>query len=116
MGAFGILFATAISRVLTNAWYDPYAVFKYGFQEKSGVYFKRYFIYALILMGTGGICFGICSFIHINIWMNVVIKFLICCIIPNMIFTICFYQLLEFQYLLGFAKRLKSKAVQKIKR
>lgn len=30
-GMFGIYLASAISRLLTNTWYEPYAVFKYGF-------------------------------------------------------------------------------------
>ncbi len=30
--------ATAISRALTNTWYDPYAVFKYGLEEEEGVH------------------------------------------------------------------------------
>ena len=34
-GLFGILLATAISRGLTNVWYDPYVVYKYGFESKS---------------------------------------------------------------------------------
>ena len=40
-GLFGILLATAISRACTNAWYDPYAVFKYGLKEKVSVYYKK---------------------------------------------------------------------------
>ena len=32
-GMFGIFLATIIARVLTNTWYEPYAVFKYGLEK-----------------------------------------------------------------------------------
>lgn len=108
-GLFGILLATAISRTFTNTWYDPYAVFKYGFGEKSRAYFKRYFLFALVLVGTGGICYFICSFINFNIWINVILKFLVCCIVPNGVFLICFSRLPEFKYLVDLVSRFVTK-------
>lgn len=42
-GLFGILLATFIARALTNMWYDPYVVFKYGFKETPIKYIKSIF-------------------------------------------------------------------------
>lgn len=97
-GLFGILFATAISRALTNTWYDPYAVFKYGLEEKVSIYFKKYGQYALILLLAGAICYGICALIHISALVDVILKFVICCVVPNLVFFLCFHKKEEFQY------------------
>ena len=114
-GLFGILFATAISRALTNNWYDPYAVFRYGLQEKVSAYFKKYGIYAVILMFTGGICYYLCSLLSFtSLLVNVTLKFMICCIIPNVFFTLCFYQKEEFQYFKELALSLLVKIKNKV--
>ena len=97
-GLFGILFATAISRALTNTWYDPYAVFKYGLEEKVSIYFKKYGQYALILLLAGAICYGICALIHISALVDVILKFVICCVVSNLVFFLCFHKKEEFQY------------------
>lgn len=97
-GLFGILFATAISRAFTNMWYDPYAVFKYGFHESVVPYFLKYLKYAVILVATGAICYGLCSLIDFSLWANVILKFIICCVVPNLIFLLCFCRTSEFGY------------------
>ena len=113
-GLFGILLATAISRACTNAWYDPYAVFKYGLKEKVSVYYKKYGLYALVLVVAGVACYGICSVFHFPLLTNVVLKFLVCCIVPNLLFALCFHRLEEFLYfknfMCKFAKRLLHRA------
>ena len=113
LGLFGILFATAISRALTNTWYDPYAVFRYGFQESSVPYFTRYIKYGCILFITGGICYEICSFLEYSLLLNVVLKFIICCIVPNVIFLICFRKTEEFGYFRQLFRRLMGKILHK---
>lgn len=111
-GLFGILFATAISRAFTNTWYDPYVVFKYGLGEKGSVYFKRYGIFAVLLILTGGACYYLCSFVQFSPLVNVVVKVLICCIVPNAVFLLCFHRMEEFQYykrlLLSFAGKIRK--------
>lgn len=108
-GLFGILFATAISRALTNTWYDPYAVFKYGLEVKVSIYYRKYCLYTLILVFTAGVCYFICSFVRFSLLMNVILKFLICCIVPNAVFFLCFYHKNEFQYFKGLLHTLFKK-------
>lgn len=112
-GLFGILFATAISRAFTNTWYDPYAVFKYGFQTSVVPYFIRYFKYTIILIVTGLLCYEMSSLCHFSIFVNVVLKFLICCIIPNLVFLLCFSRTSEFGYFRQLFKRLINKILHR---
>lgn len=95
-GLFGILFATFIARALTNLWYDPYVVFKYGFKESPLKYVKKYFYYLLVLLITGAICGIVCSIIDVNPVVNVILKGCICSAIPNMIFYLLFSKTNEF--------------------
>ena len=113
-GLFGIYLATAISRAFTNTWYDPYAVFKHGFKEKSFPYFKKYFMYALILAVTGGICYFLCSFINFSVIVNVILKFIVCCVVPNLIFYLCFFKTEEFDYFKDFFKKFLGGFLGKI--
>lgn len=110
-GLFGILIATAISRALTNTWYDPYKVFKYGFFESPWIYFKRYLLYALLLAFTGSICYFICTLITLSTAVNVILKTIICTVVPNAVFLICFYKTEDFSHL----KKLAVNAITKIK-
>ena len=41
IGMFGILIATAISRLLTTFWYNPYMLFKKFFKKKPSEFFKN---------------------------------------------------------------------------
>ena len=42
MGILGIYLATAIARITTNAWYEPYAVFRYGLKVSPLYYLRKY--------------------------------------------------------------------------
>lgn len=110
-GLFGIYLATAIARLFTNTWYDPYAVFKYGLHKSPMYYFIRYIKYLLILCFTGAGCWVLCSLFHFHIAVNVLIKILICSFIPNGVFWFLFHKKDEFNYI----KKLIKSIVGKIK-
>lgn len=115
-GLFGILLATAIARLLTNTWYSPYAVFKYGFKMSPKPYFIRYLFYALLLVATGGVCYLVCSFIRFTPVISLILKFLICCIIPNGVFMLFFGKSKEFELLKAFVLSAFDKVKKLIKR
>lgn len=111
LGLFGIFLATAIARAVTNCWYDPYVVFKYGFHKNVIHYLRSYLKYLGIVIITASCCFYICSYIHFSLVLNVVIKMLVCIVIPNLIFVLFFYRTDVFQYVLVKIKRLLSDLV-----
>lgn len=49
MGLLGVLLGTTITRALTNVWYDPYIVFKYGL-NKTPVYFYLTWLKYLVVV------------------------------------------------------------------
>lgn len=115
-GLFGILLATAISRLFTNTWYSPYAVFKYGFGMSVKPYFLRYAIYAVILTVTGGACWFACSFVNFTPIVNMIIKIVICSVIPNAVFFLLFFRSKEFGILKAFVLRVSGKVKKLVKR
>ena len=114
MGILGIYLATAIARIATNAWYEPYAVFRYGLKVSPFRYLRKYFEYIGILVVTGGICYYLCSLCQFQVVINVIIKFIICSIVPNCIFFACYHKSEEGQYLIGTAKRFTMKLINKV--
>ena len=112
-GLFGILFATAISRLFTNTWYDPYAVFKYGFGEKVSKYYLRYICYGLLIGVLGAACYFICSLIEFYLIVDIILKIIVCTVIPNGVFILLFHRTEEFKYYLGFVKRIKTRVFKR---
>lgn len=108
-GVLGIYVATFLARLCTNLWYEPYAVYKYGLHQKPLIYFMRYLKYAAILVVGGIVCWLLCELCAFSIIVNVVVKCIICTVIPNGIFYLCFRRTDEFKYLLESTKQILGK-------
>lgn len=113
-GLFGILLATTVSRVLTNMWYDPYAVYKYGLECKSKEYFKRYLEFFIILLVNLLVTRFICSFIIVNGIWSLLLKMMICILISNIFFMITLYKKEEMVYLKDLIYNIISSILNKI--
>ena len=81
IGVFGVLLATALSRVLIAIWYDPYIIHKYEFKNNFKKFYLRYFYYLVILAAT----FFVCYKVTILIKITGIVGFLICGIIVTFI-------------------------------
>ena len=108
-GIFGIFFATLIARACTNLWYEPYAVYRYGFQKSPWLYAKRYARFWGIFLLAGGICWRLCALCHFSASANVLLKVVICTLVPNGIFLLFFRKTEELSYLKGSARRIADK-------
>lgn len=113
LGVFGIFLATAVARLLTNTWYEPYALFKHGLEVKPVVYLKKYLTLLLILVGVGGVCYGVCYFIHLNIWVETILKTLICSVAFNGAIVLYYHKTEEFKYLWGVIPRIINRIFHK---
>ena len=117
-GLFGIYFATFLSRLFTNLWYDPFTVFKYGLNEKIGLYFKKYLFYLLILLF---------EYLLINVGVLIIgydktsfqsffLKLFFCIFIPNLVNCCAFYKTKEYQYLSYKIKEIIVKFFLKVRK
>lgn len=99
-GTFGIYLATFISRLLTNLWYEPYAVYRYGLKKNPIIYLKIYLRYTIIIIFTGFVSYFLCNLCSSeSIIINIIFKITICSVIPNLFFIIIFKKTEEFIYL-----------------
>lgn len=105
MELFGIYLATVISRVFTNAWYEPYALFKYSLKCNPLDYFVKYFKYIFIIFITAIINYIVYIQIDISNLVNLVLHIISCTIITNSIFYIIFKNKDEYKF-------FKNKAMQ----
>lgn len=103
IGVAGVLIATSVSRIVTNIWYEPYAVYKYGLHTSVKKYYYSYIKYAIMfvfmLIGTKMIS-GL--YVHMNIDNLLLIsiyKLLCVIIIPNMFIILVLFKKEEFKYL-----------------
>lgn len=114
-GMFGIFLATIIARVLTNTWYEPYAVFKYGLEKNFKEYIKIFLEYVVVLIFTGAVCYVLCGFCKYNNIINLILKVIICSIIPNIVFYMCYGKTQEGKYLIGAIKKIITGVIKKVK-
>lgn len=114
-GMFGIFLATIIARVLTNTWYEPYAVFKYGLEKKFKEYIKIFLEYVVVLIFTGVVCYVLCGFCKYNNIINLILKVIICSIIPNIVFYMCYGKTQEGKYLIEAIKKIITGVIKKVK-
>jgi O-antigen/teichoic acid export membrane protein len=104
-GISGVFLGTLISTMLTNFWVEPYILYKYGFKRSPKEYFIKYIVYVLLFIISGAATMLICDFITSKTWFALFLRLIVCILVPNSIFLLCFYKTQEFKFLYD---RLKS--------
>ena len=107
-GLAGVLWGTAITRLTTNAWFDPYIVCKKGLGISPIRYFTDYLIKLLVLFITGMICSWGINFISINGMIGWGRKACITFALANLSFASGYYRTEEFRYLFNILKNIKQ--------
>ncbi|MBC7525781.1 MAG: oligosaccharide flippase family protein [Flavobacterium sp.] len=82
-GIFGVLLATAIARLVTNFWYDPYIVLKLGLQVNPKFYLFKFIKYSVLLLVSTAIIFFISQYLNFSLILNFIIKIILCLVITN---------------------------------
>ncbi len=91
-GIFGILAATAISRMLTNMWYDPLMLFKHGFKKPVIKFYRDYICYGILFVIVTAITYYIGSFFVVTNILTLAMKTAVVCLVPNIIFFLMFFK------------------------
>lgn len=88
-GINGIVLATIISIVFVDFLYGNRIVFKHYFKNgKAGEYYRRHGIYAVVSLVACLSTYFICTVLRLNI----VLRALICCIVPNVIYILLYHR------------------------
>ncbi|WP_456279539.1 lipopolysaccharide biosynthesis protein [Bacillus sp. AK128] len=114
-GLAGIFMGTTISTLSTIFWTQPVIVYKNLFVQRVYSYFSKYAYFGALTLMTCILTTFICNQIVVEQgFLSLIIKGIVCLIIPNIIYLILFHKTEEFQYIKkvlgGSLLRVKSKA------
>lgn len=107
-GLSGVLWGTAVARLTTNVWFDPYLVFKRGMHTSPIPYYIDYMKKAALFILSGVLCWCITKYIpDLSIWW-VLLKGSVTFVVSNMVVFVFYYRSEEFKYLFEVIKNFKG--------
>lgn len=107
IGMNGVILSTIVCTVLINVPWGTIVLFKNYFQRSPKKYFERVLLYVGITSGISALTIVVCSFLPENGWVYLVLKALICFIVPNILFIFAFKRLNEFEYIKCLIKKTR---------
>ena len=116
-GLKGVLAGTAIARLTTNAWFDPYIVYKKGFKKNPMEYYVQYLFMAVLLVISGCIGLLISKLYIVGGIIDILVHCVLCAVVLSGLYTIIFCRTEQFQYIkmvaLQYWKRFRGRLVRK---
>ncbi|PGA19857.1 lipopolysaccharide biosynthesis protein [Priestia aryabhattai] len=104
-GLIGIFMGTAISTLSTVFWTQPVIVYQNVFNKPVWLYFKKYSLYAILTVITCLLTTMICNTLVIgHNFISLLLKGIVCLIVPNSIYVVLFFKTKEFKYILNVLK------------
>ena len=114
-GLAGVFLGTTISTLAIPMWTQPKLVFNKIFNLSLKEYYKKYSLYALVTIIIGYITTVACSVVQVNnLFLSLIIKGIICVIIPNCAYLILFSKTEEMKYLYSLIKPIIGKIKGKV--
>ncbi|WP_283689006.1 lipopolysaccharide biosynthesis protein [Clostridium perfringens] len=100
LGLVGVFLGTTISTLIIPFWNQPRIVYKELLKKSVSKYFITYLVYLMIMLGVGWITGNLCNLIVGGYsFTSLIVRGVVCVIIPNTIYFILFFNTREFQYL-----------------
>lgn len=100
LGLVGVFLGTTISTLTIPFWNQPRIVYKELLKKSVSKYFITYLVYLMIMLGVGWVTGNLCNLIVGGYSLtSLIVRGVVCVIIPNTIYFILFFNTREFQYL-----------------
>lgn len=112
MGIIGVFLGTLFSMLLTSCWVEPYVLYKHGFHCSCISYFGRCLIYFVWIGLVWGVTDVICvraTAAMTDIWWIFLLRFLLCMVVPNVLFLVIYCRTKDFRYVMKKALDLLKK-------
>lgn len=106
MGVIGIFLGTTISFLLTSFWIEPAVMYHHVFDLPFRVYLCEYLRSTAITILIGGLTYWLCSLIPNQSMIGFAGCVVICAVIPNLLYVLCYRKHPDFHYYLSFIKTL----------
>lgn len=98
LGVLGVLLGTVISSLATNLWIEPLVLYRDGLHAPVRLYFKEYGVFMAVTAVAGGLTYWLCNLVGLGGIAGLLIKMIICIVVPNLIYLVCFFRKKEFSY------------------
>ncbi|MBQ7170772.1 MAG: sugar translocase [Clostridia bacterium] len=112
-GLPGVLWGTAVARLTTNVWFDPYLIFKKGLNVSPVPYFIDYIKKFLLFLLMGFVCWYVSSKILLTSILGVLIKAIVSFVICNGVILALYSRTSEFRYLKSVLVNIRSIVARK---
>jgi len=90
-GVFGILLATIITYLAINLTYGTKILFRYYFTEQSCLgYLGLQTKYTLVTVAAAAVCYFVCELLPFEGIVNLLMRAIVCVILPNVVFLLCY--------------------------
>ena len=97
-GIYGVILSTVLSMLLVGMPWLLHNLFTVLFTPKQLMpYLRRLVLYVGVAAVSCCVTYSICIPIHLNKWPLLLVRAVICCVIPNIIYLIAYYKLPEFR-------------------
>lgn len=106
IGVIGVMLSTVISYTFVEIPWETHALFKYYFKKQESLYYKQLLFNTLSVAISGLITYKVCTYISFNSFTSLIIKSIICIILPNLLFVLLNYKNQELINSLKFMKRI----------
>lgn len=114
LGILGVYIATVISRLTTQAWFDPYILYKNVFKKSPFIYYRKYLLRIVVIVACAALTMAVAESVTLNsLWLTVIIRIILCIIIPNTVIAVAFFKTKEFKMVFAMAKSVFFKIFKK---
>ncbi|MCI6652048.1 MAG: oligosaccharide flippase family protein [Ruminococcus sp.] len=97
-GIYGVMLSTVLSTVFVGMPWLIHNLFTVVFERKQLLgYIKTLFFYVIIVAISCFVCGFICSFINLSIFVTLIVRGIVCVIVPNIIYLVAFRKKKEFK-------------------
>ena len=112
-GVDGILLATAVSRVLTQVWFDPYLLGRYAFRQSARHYYLRYAFRAALASAVCAATGFVCSlFPAVNVYAAFACRAAVSAVLPPLLLAAVFFRNPDWRCLTALARKIVKRALK----
>lgn len=108
-GVVGVFIGTFCSTVLTSVWVEPYVIYKYRIEKPVTRFFVKYAGYLGVMAAVWGITEYCCGFISGQAFFVLVLRLMICLILPNVLLWVVYRKTVEWRELWSLLRRITKR-------
>lgn len=105
MGLAGVLLGTTITRLVTNVWFDPYIVYRYGLHKSVKLYFVKWISFLTVVLADIAALSILSGFLPGSTAPILILKLIIAVSVTLASFCLLFGKTEEMQYLNRMGRR-----------